>query len=342
MSVTTSRCSRSSRGFTLIELLVVIAIIAVLIALLLPAVQQAREAARRTQCKNNLKQLALASHNYASTYTSFPPAGIVNPTIASQQPWSAQAFMLPYLDGNNTYNLMNFSLGYHHATNVAAYPPYGIAAIRPGVLMCPSEPQDKPRLNASGNPEHYPLNYAVGVGIYQVYNPLTGADGGGAYAINGSIRERDFTDGMSNTLAMAEVKAFTPRVHDATLPATMPANPYDVSASVSGGAFSASNGHTEWVCGRAIHNGFTTTFVPNEYVPHTVGAVTYDFNVSGLREGASTTEITYAVITARSHHVGIVNVAMMDGSIRSVSENLSLIVWRNLGQRADGNVVGEF
>jgi prepilin-type N-terminal cleavage/methylation domain-containing protein len=136
-------------GFTLIELLVVIAIIAVLIALLLPAVQQAREAARRTQCKNNLKQLGIALHNYLSTHSVFPPSGCISMATTSQQPWSAQAFVLPYLEGNNIYANIDFSLGYHHPVNTSAYPPFGPAATRVPVLICPSDPNDRPRMSAA-------------------------------------------------------------------------------------------------------------------------------------------------------------------------------------------------
>src|SRR5690606_10397670 len=91
------------RAFTLIELLVVIAIIAILIALLLPAVQQAREAARRTQCRNNLKQIGLAIHNYESSHSVFPPGRLGYPLV-----FSVQAHILPYLDGANLYNLLDF------------------------------------------------------------------------------------------------------------------------------------------------------------------------------------------------------------------------------------------
>src|SRR6202453_5129407 len=102
------------RGFTLIELLVVIAIIAVLIALLLPAVQQAREAARRTQCKNNLKQLGLALHNYHGSFNCFPFAQETGNSCAGNinfNEWSAISQLLPYFDQANIYNLINFSTG---------------------------------------------------------------------------------------------------------------------------------------------------------------------------------------------------------------------------------------
>jgi prepilin-type N-terminal cleavage/methylation domain-containing protein len=329
-------------AFTLIELLVVIAIIGLLVALLLPAVQAAREAARRSSCQNNLKQLGLALHNYESSLRTFPPSSIVFGG-STNQPWSGQAFLLPYVEGYNTYSRINFGVGYHHPDNHSLLPPFGVAPTRVAVLMCPSETQDRPRLTADGVPYHYPLNYALSVGTYLIFNPATGADGGAAFAPNARITTASFLDGLSNTLAMAEVKAFNPRFHDAVgIPTTPPTTPEQVSAAYTGGAWSPVNGHTEWLCGRSIHTGFTTVFTPNTRVPHVVDGVTYDISVSSSREGRNTTEPTYGIITSRSYHPGIVNVLLMDGSVRSVSDTIERSAWRALGTRAGREVLASF
>lgn len=333
----------NNRGFTLIELLVVIAIIGILVALLLPAVQQAREAARRTQCKNNLRQLGLALHNYADSHRVFPPSGAISLSTASQQPWSAQAYILPYLESGNVYANINFSLGYHHPVNTGAYPPFGPAATRIPVLLCPAEINDRARLKADNTPEHYPLSYALNMGRYFIFNPVDGTNGGGAFAPNGRLSTADFRDGTSNTLGLSEVRAFNPRVHDATGVAAEPTSPASVSSGyTAGGGFSATNGHTEWVCGRAIHGGFTTLFGPNTVIPHEVGGVVYDIDVSSHREGTSLTAPTYGVIPSRSQHTGLVHSLLMDGSVRSISENIDLTVWRSLGTRSGREVVTEF
>ncbi len=335
-----STSRRAGRGFTLIELLVVIAIIAILVSLLLPAVQQAREAARRTQCRNNLKQLGLALHNYASTHMQFPPASIVD-RDRIRQPWSAQAMLLPFVEGGNEYTKIDFSLGYHDAGNRSNFPPNGIATQRIPVLLCPSEINDRVRLNSAGQPEYFPLNYALNMGQYLIFNPVGGQDGGGAFAPNGRIRERDFTDGLSNTIGMAEVKAFQPRVQDAVLPSASPTVPQSLAGLVSGGAYAAL-GHTEWVCGRSLHTGFTTQFGPNTRVPFSVNGQEVDVDFSSSREGNSPTLPTLAVITSRSFHTGMVNALLMDGSVRSITSNLDLSTWQRLGARSDGQVIGEF
>ena len=324
-------------AFTLIELLVVIAIIAILIGLLLPAVQKVREAANRAKCQNNLKQLGLAIHNYEGSNGYFPPSTISTGTSAAQ-PWSMQAFILPFVEGDNVYKLMDFTAGYHAGPNLANYPPWGVATLKVPLLVCPSDPNDRARLNASGQAEHYPLSYLMNVGQYLVWNPVTRMDGGGAFGPNQKLTHGAYTDGLSNTVAMSEGKMFNPRVHDATLPATQPATPADVSAATSGGAWSATSGHTEWVCGRSIHTGFTTLFTPNTRVPHTVSGMAHDFDVSSSREGRSQTDPTFAVITARSHHTGGVNALMMDGSVRFVRNSITPATWRAMGTRAGGEV----
>lgn len=333
---------QATRGFTLVELLVVIAVIGVLVSLLLPAVQAAREAARRMSCHNNMRQLGLALHNYSGALRTFPPSSIAAGG-SIHQPWSGQALLLPYLEGNNTYNLINFSHGYHDGDNKAMFPPNGVAAVRVPVLLCPSDINDRVRLNATTQlPEHYPLTYVLNVGTYMIYDPRTQRDGGGAFGPNTRITDASFLDGMSNTMAMAEVKAFNPRFHDAVLPETPPVAPEQVSSMISGGAWSPQNGHSEWVCGRAIHTGFTTTFTPNTVVPHVADGIVFDIDVSSSREGRSPTEVTYGVITSRSYHPGTVGVLMMDGSVRSVAETIDLITWRALGTRQGGEVIGEF
>ena len=127
--------SQHCRGFTLIELLVVIAIIAILVGLLLPAVQQAREAARRTECKNKLKQLALACHNYADVNRSLPPRATINPAVTAtgnNGSWGVHGRILPYLEQGNLYNAVDLSTAWDYQT--------AIDGLRVPVYHCPSDP----------------------------------------------------------------------------------------------------------------------------------------------------------------------------------------------------------
>jgi prepilin-type N-terminal cleavage/methylation domain-containing protein len=324
--------SRPHRGFTLIELLVVIAIIAVLIALLLPAVQQAREAARRVQCKNNLKQMGLALHNYHDTYIAFPPSMCLSFTTSYGE-WGPQARLLPYLEQGNLQNLIDFSVSYKDPKNVPAI------AYRIPVYLCPSEVNDRP--SGSDGLAQYPLNYAANMGLWLVFNPATNQGGAGAFYPNARLAMRSFTDGTSQTLAFSEVKAFQPILKESgSAPATPPVDPAAIAGY--GGGFEAEDGHTEWVEGRVHQDGFTVTFGPNTLVPYSSGGQTFDIDFTSAEEGDNATTPTYAAITSRSYHTGTVNSLLMDGSVRSISENINLITWRNLGQRADGQVIGEF
>ena len=157
---------------------------------------------------------------------------------------------------------------------------------------------------------------------------------------NSKLSDRDVTDGTSNTIGFSEVKAWQPYLRDAAV--TSPPPPTS-SASVSplGGTLKDS-GHNEWVDGRCNQTGFTGVFGPNTKVPHVSGTQTYDIDWVSAREGGSITAPTYAAMTSRSFHTGVVNSLLMDGSVRSISENIHLGTWRNLISRNDGQVVGEF
>ena len=340
--------SQRTRGFTLVELLVVIAIVGVLVSLLLPAVQSAREAARRSSCQSNLKQLGLALHNFENACRTFPPSAQAV-AIAGKAPWSGQALLLPYLEGDTLFRRIDFTKPYSDPVNAGLMPPNGVSAFRVDVLVCPGEMNAKPVIDATNNaPKHFPLNYGLNTGAYVIYDPVTRTDGAAAFAPFRKIKASNYTDGLSKTLAMSEVKAYTPRAQDipvSSMPSAAPTDPSSVSGLVTSGSFSADGGHTEWVCGRTLHIGFTTTFPPNTVVPHVANGTTYDIDASSPRETSidlasnSQADATRAIVTSRSHHAGIVNGMMMDGSVRSFASSTDSTTWKALGTRAGGETI---
>jgi prepilin-type N-terminal cleavage/methylation domain-containing protein len=339
-------------GFTLVELLVVIAIIASLLGLLLPAVQSARESARRTQCAVNSRQLALAVAVYESAVRRFPPSMLHVPGttfVSNNGSWSVHGRILSYLEEGSAAARIDLEKAWDQPPNSTS----GVPLARIGVFICPSETNQMVRMK-NGAPYVYPHTYGFNAGTWFVYDPATGAGGDGVFHPNANLKPGQITDGLTKTLCVAEVKAFTPYVRNTSDPggsypaATPPSDP----AALSGLAVGASagdqklgpttndcTGHTEWPDGRVHHNGFTTVFAPNTRVPHTVSGITHDFDLNSRQEGSNATQKTYAAITSRSHHNGVVTVSMLDGSTRVVENSIDLAVWRALGTRA-GNESG--
>jgi hypothetical protein len=318
-----------------VELLVVIAIIGILVALLLPAIQSAREAARRMACQNNVKQISLAAHNFESARGALPPAllyyGANDPR---NSPWSAQARLLPYLEEENFESQIDYSVDYEAIT-------FGdglIGAYRVTAYVCPSEERDQVRLSG-GVASHYPINYGVNRGLWRTFDPTGRLQDEGAFQANQGTQFRRITDGLTSTLMLAEVIAWTPYFRDQALgQPTPPVDPGDICGL--GGSFKSDSGHTEWVDGRAHQTGFTTVFTPGTRVVCVQGGQPYDVDWTSSREGKSDTELTYSAVTARSYHAGdIVNVAMMDGSVHVVTSDIDLMIWRALSTRAGEEAV---
>jgi prepilin-type processing-associated H-X9-DG protein len=311
--------------------LVVIAIIAVLIGLLLPAVQKVRDAANRIKCANNLKQIGLALHNYMDTNGALPPNGLYPPGGASNT-WSAMARLLPFIEQENLHKAIDFNRPY------AQQP--GLASQRIATYVCPSEVNNRGKTNSSGVPAHWIINYAANQGRWLVLDPAAGRGGDGAFAPNEGFAPRDFLDGLSNTLAVAEVKAYTAQLRDGGNPNAAGAPlPASAAALVAlGGTFRKDAGHTEWVDGKVHETGFTALLPPNTRVPYTDGGVEYDVDFLSANEGNASRRLTYAGVTSRSYHPGGVNALLMDGSVRFVSNQIGLDVWRALATRAGGEV----
>jgi prepilin-type N-terminal cleavage/methylation domain-containing protein len=317
-------------AFTLIELLVVIAIIGMLIALLLPAVQAAREAGRRSSCSNNMRQIALAVHLYESTHRVLPSSFGRGASEPSGSGWSVHARLLGYLEKESLRQDIDFSQSYNVATAGGVL----VKTLRIPTYLCPSEANDVPRMGATGI-DHYPLNYGFNMGVWFVYEPATGRGGEGPFVANSSLTPGGITDGLSTTVLAAEVKAYTAYFRNAgSAGPSPPSDPSQVCGlggqAKMGPEVQSNTGHTEWVDGRSHQSGFTATFAPNTKVL----CNGYDVDFTNFQEGASPSVVTYAAVTSRSYHPTLVNVAMMDASVRPIRSRIDLGVWRAAATRA--------
>ena len=346
MKVLMTAPRRCFRGFTLVELLVVIGLISLLVALLLPAVLASRNTARRSACSNHLKQIGLAVHNFQTAVGIFPPSFVIEPGNAlntNNGSWSIHGRILPYIEQGNAYIQVRLDIAWDDPVNRST----GVPTMRIPTFLCPSELNDTVRVDSSGQPKVYPLNYGFNFGSWFVWDPRRDRGGDGSFFVNSRLRPVNFRDGLSHTLCAAEVRAFTPYFRNTADPGpAIPSSPADLATLAGGAQFklgpgtNQNTGHTEWPDGRVHHSGFTSVFTPNTPVRyrHSDGR-TYDIDYNSQQEGKSNTQPTYAAVTTRSYHSGLVNVVLMDGSVRAVNDSIDLTLWRTLSTRSGGETV---
>ncbi len=350
---------KKRNAFTLVELLVVIAIIGLLSGLLLPAVQQAREVAKRSRCQSNLKEIALGIHNFSTTYGYLPQAHRPpGPTTSARL--AAFTELLPFLEQANLYNSYNLSLNWSSPANAAA-----VQSVVP-VLICPSAPNSS-RLDGDPNPSSTPGGWYPNVAAVTDYSPINGVDarlsaaglvaaagdgiltrdtytGSGlptaANHSSGPPRLSDVTDGLSNTILLAEsagrpiryVKGGVRVTADTDL---FQKNPPPGANVINGGGWSRPA--TELTIRGAYDNGATWTgsgpaATDVLYAVNRTNGGPYDFTTGNA-------DPTYGSLGSGevfAFHPGGANVALGDGSVRLINQSISFAVFAALATRAGG------
>ncbi|WP_437187095.1 DUF1559 domain-containing protein [Planctomicrobium sp. SH668] len=318
------------RGFTLIELLVVIAIIGVLVSLLLPAVQQAREAARMTQCRNHLKQLGLAFHNYHDAIGVFPAAYLANTRLSSRDPetydasngFAWGAMLLPYLDQAPLYNQLRTDLPCWDSANAT------LVTTHLSLFLCPSasdvdgpvsvKDQSNAELARFGR-STYVANAGQNEPWGYTAEDYTGIADGPLYR-NSKTRARDVVDGLSNTVFLGEhAPILSGKTWVGVVPGAdvCPTHPDRFPNSVCDRAATLVNVHSGPSQAEIDPvTGFAPVHPPNNPLAH--------------------------ICQMYSAHIGGCNVLLGDGSVRFVSQNIHQPTWAALSSRAKGEVVGEY
>jgi prepilin-type N-terminal cleavage/methylation domain-containing protein/prepilin-type processing-associated H-X9-DG protein len=357
------RAGHSRRGFTLIELLVVIAIIAVLIALLLPAVQAAREAARRSQCVNNMKQIGLALHNYHDNNTTFPmgcSSGMYSGigVYSIKQNFGPHAAMLPFLGETPIYNAINFNWGCEDSTSVLCYKINSTAQnAQIKVFVCPSDPNaGVPDHNNASNTNNYYASIGTTMNFSQINaKGLNKASLGnwpttGLFTLQQSYGINSVTDGSSNTIAFAEavVGNQSLQMHKkligfntvgalkSSLLADAESNPQLALAGLqacaqvwktgSGGSIDRARGEN-WAHGCMAMTLFNTVATPNIYADEWT-------HCSSISSSALAD-----LSNSDSYHSGGVNVLMTDGSVKFIKDSINRLTWWALGTKGNGEVI---
>jgi prepilin-type N-terminal cleavage/methylation domain-containing protein len=317
-------------GFTLVELLVVIAIIGILVGLLLPAVQAAREAARRMQCSNNLKQIGLAIHNYESATKRIPSGCATGVTLLINNT-SPHVALLPYLEQNALYALYNFGLRVDYTTQPLA--------VRPTVpaFVCPSA---QPRVGFSHSGQ---TDYAQSLG-----SNASCIVRSGPFFRNSSTKFGDVSDGLSNTALFSEIRKGPLASDTAQSMASFAATSLDVFATatnVSSWPVADKAAYNATVCnvptaqawqtrGLTYYNGFTNS----TFYTHTLGPNSRFRDCAGVvTEGGI--PVWHGHLAARSFHTGGVNLVRGDGSVSFISDSVDLVGYNALGTMSGGEVV---
>lgn len=339
------------RGFTLIELLVVIAIIAVLVALLLPAVQQAREAARRTQCRNHLKQLGLALNNYHDVHNTLPPGRMRSNVDGAGRCFSAYAHLLPYLEATALYNQVNFNADPDDpAMNGAA-----LGQTIP-FFLCPSDSFQILQSNVVNGVivNSAVHNYPLCTGTTYPVSPRNpgGVQVTGVFFENSSVRFSSITDGSSQTVCISEtVKGDLngPTVWDGVSPTNGFVLTQGNNNSTNGPELTnyATQCHgaglplqqtrgSRWLYGAPGHSMYNHLRTPNDRDIDCRGGLPHSTRTNFWWDRLSLN------VAARSRHVGGVHALFADGHVQFIGDTINLATWQGLGSRAGGEAFGVF